>query len=973
MNSLVFPRSARVILPPLGGVASRVKASKTSCNFCKVSPMWCAWISVMLLLGGFQTASAFTALDRAAAWSAWTNAFYYTSNGRGYLRTEEGSGSSSYFWMCGSEMEVVNAAVGLGLANTNMVNALCEGFTNQNTLNWTWDQYNDDVTGVARAFVGAFQVTGNTNWLMLAKYGFDLGYSRGFDPTNGGIYECVSGCTETAETVDGIIVPCYWLSRYLNDPTYLTKAQNLYGFLVTNEFVQATGMVEGEPNNGMTSGACSDYGFFIQDSMLLGYTNNAYLAAAYVTNHFGVGMSVPGGFAGPDGSSGFCLRAMGLTGVDTAFAQQSCDNAWSWQESRGFSEKWNYRESDTNIVQSYSAMDVPMGMLSVPPEVPPTLPVTAADVVGSQVTFSAAFGSTNAYFGLPAYYYGAAFTDAAIGVGNTYQWQFISGGVTNNIPGATSLTLTLSNLQLTNTGSYQLRASYGSTVAVSIPASLTVSNVPAPVNNVIISYAAQTAGGYGFGLTPTWTIPLGNIIYEQIPSSTNGNFDLEPYWNDRSVNSLTMNDGLTVCPGGVTSTTTSTNYVTCGNGSGAGSSVIYTITNTSVAGYNLTNITVYGGWKDNGRDQQAYTVYYSTVAAPTTFISLGSANYLPANPASVGCATRATFTPASGVLASNVAAVKFDFTTPASENGYCGYAGIALYGTPLSPVVGNGIYNIVNLNSGLLGEVKNAGITNSSPVDQWTNSGGANQQWELTNLGGGIYQILGVQSGLALDVVGDGTGNGTAIDIWPYNSSAANEQWFLTPTSGGYYRITMGNDLSNCLEVSGSGTTNGAPLDEWAYTGGNNQQWKFVPVVVNGIYSLLNLNSGLVADVHHLNTTNGTPVDQYAANGGANQQWGVTNLGGGAYKIIGIQSGRALSTDGGGSGNGTQMDVYDYSGASYQQWYFTATSGGYYHLSPGNATNSCLDVQHSGLTNDTPLQIWTSAGDNSQQWSFQAP
>jgi len=50
--------------------------------------------------------------------------------------------------------------------------------------------------------------------------------------------------------------------------------------------------------------------------------------------------------------------------------------------------------------------------------------------------------------------------------------------------------------------------------------------------------------------------------------------------------------------------------------------------------------------------------------------------------------------PANGILATNVAAVKFDFTTPASENGYCGYTEILLSGMPSpQPVkwaVGNG-------------------------------------------------------------------------------------------------------------------------------------------------------------------------------------------------------------------------------------------------------------------------------------------
>jgi hypothetical protein len=71
-----------------------------------------------------------------------------------------------------------------------------------------------------------------------------------------------------------------------------------------------------------------------------------------------------------------------------------------------------------------------------------------------------------------------------------------------------------------------------------------------------------------------------------------------------------------------------------------------------------------GGGGDNGRDQQAYTIYYSKVAAPTAFILLSSVNYNPANAASVQCATRATLVPANGVLAINVAAVKFDFTIP---------------------------------------------------------------------------------------------------------------------------------------------------------------------------------------------------------------------------------------------------------------------------------------------------------------------
>ncbi len=294
-----------------------------------------------------------------------------------------------------------------------------------------------------------------------------------------------------------------------------------------------------------------------------------------------------------------------------------------------------------------------------------TLPVTAVDVVGSQVAFSASFSGA-----------------API----AYQWKKISGGVTNNVGGATNSMLTLENLQLANTASYQLQASNAYGVAVSSLSALTVSSVPGAVNNLITSYAAQTGFGGNTFFLPTWLFTPGNALIAGIaPSSSAGNFSLNT--GGRTVNSLTAGDSLTISP--TTGLDAGINYITCGNGGGAGTMVTYTL-NGSASGYTLTNITVYGGWKDAGRDQQAYKVYFSKVSAPATFTTLGTVNYNPANPASVQSATRATLRAANGVLVTNVAAVKFDFTTPASENGYCGYAEIILSGMPtVVPVATN--------------------------------------------------------------------------------------------------------------------------------------------------------------------------------------------------------------------------------------------------------------------------------------------
>jgi len=162
----------------------------------------------------------------------------------------------------------------------------------------------------------------------------------------------------------------------------------------------------------------------------------------------------------------------------------------------------------------------------------------------------------------------------------TYQWQTISGGVTNSISGATNSTLTLSNLQLTNTASYFLQASNALGPGTSTASTLTVTGLPVATNNIITAVAAETGRGIGV-FTPGWVVVTNNsLIAGQSPSSAIGNFSLEA--PGRNVSSLTGGDrgalSVIVGPGGNTS---STNYVTCGNGGGAGSTVIYTLTGST--------------------------------------------------------------------------------------------------------------------------------------------------------------------------------------------------------------------------------------------------------------------------------------------------------------------------------------------------------------------------------------------------------
>jgi hypothetical protein len=206
---------------------------------------------------------------------------------------------------------------------------------------------------------------------------------------------------------------------------------------------------------------------------------------------------------------------------------------------------------------------------------------------------------------------------------------------------------------------------------------------------VIMTTSNQTGTGTNAPFTPSWTVVTnGSLIAGRAPSTAVGNFSEEV--PGRNVNSLTAGGSLKISQiAGTYGYTTSTNYVTCGNGTGpdgssAGSTIIYTLP-AAANGYTLTNITVYGGWDDNGRDQQAYSVYYSTVMEPANFIALAVVNYTPSIANELPSATVVTLTSSSGVLATNVAELEFDFASPASENGYCGYAAITVFGKATLP------------------------------------------------------------------------------------------------------------------------------------------------------------------------------------------------------------------------------------------------------------------------------------------------
>jgi len=294
------------------------------------------------------------------------------------------------------------------------------------------------------------------------------------------------------------------------------------------------------------------------------------------------------------------------------------------------------------------------------------LPLTGADEAGSQVTFTTSVQGDNLVL----------------------QWYKNAGSGVTAIVDATNGSLTLSNLAVTDTGSYWLVATNPGGAVISSTNSFTVNPAAVAAAGMIIEEAYQTAAG---AFTPTWTVASNSVIAGQVPNTNAGMFTLQG-----AGGAAVLTDGQIGPIGG------SKNGSLATGGINGGTTLVYFLTN-GASSYQLTNIVVYGGWSDDSRDEQAYTIYYATADAPTNFTELTAVDYLPPADNATPIATRVTIAPSgAAMLASQVAAMRFDFTTPnnGGENGYEGYAEIDLFGVAnpaaTRPVVTGSHYDPAN-------------------------------------------------------------------------------------------------------------------------------------------------------------------------------------------------------------------------------------------------------------------------------------
>jgi len=253
------------------------------------------------------TVRAFTSTDADALFEAHAKAFYRMTNGGAFYRKSTETNKPADFWTESEQLEMVLDAY---QRTTNaeqlvMVTNLFRGFVAEHGGTWEKNPYNDDIMWTVIALTRAHLLTGNPEFLAVARTNFDLCYDRAASTNLGGGLWWKVGVRSKNACVNGpASIAAFLLGKSTGKASYFTIATNLFLWERANLFDPDTGQVfDNIRENGRVGRFALTYnqGTFVGAANFLGYTNEARLAALYTMNRMCRDAYLPPGGEGGDG------------------------------------------------------------------------------------------------------------------------------------------------------------------------------------------------------------------------------------------------------------------------------------------------------------------------------------------------------------------------------------------------------------------------------------------------------------------------------------------------------------------------------------------------------------------------------------------------------------------------------------------------------------------------------------------------
>jgi hypothetical protein len=253
------------------------------------------------------SAPALAGNDRAdASFDGFNRAALVRAGGKTFYKKSINDGSSDETFVLALDILVAEDAYErTGRADQKtLVNDLCKSFLIAYPTPWAWNGWNDDIGWFSLALIRGYQMTGNTDFLNAAKYGFDMAFARGWDTqyNGGGIWEQQPEKTPAGEPIrkealsnDSLGKVAVMLYQSTHDRWYLDRATQIYDWVTTHIYDANSGQVYTgvDRNNVINKGAAVyNQGTFVDFAQLLyqttgnsRYYNDAKRSIDYVKDH----------------------------------------------------------------------------------------------------------------------------------------------------------------------------------------------------------------------------------------------------------------------------------------------------------------------------------------------------------------------------------------------------------------------------------------------------------------------------------------------------------------------------------------------------------------------------------------------------------------------------------------------------------------------------------------------------------------
>jgi Predicted glycosyl hydrolase len=219
-----------------------------------------------------------TSAQAASAFASFTAAFYAASNGQAYYHTSTLGGHAD-FWKQAEMIEMVEDAYAATRSPSyqRMVVDLLAGARSLYGRNWLKRTWNDDIMWMVIAYLRAYQITGNKQYLAVAKQNFDGTYARGWsNDLGGGLWWTTANTQKNVTTNCPAAIAACLLYHSLHDQSYLQKAIGLYGWVRANLYDPSSGIVR----DSITVSSAGAGQSTVMDPSVLSYNQGTFIGAA---------------------------------------------------------------------------------------------------------------------------------------------------------------------------------------------------------------------------------------------------------------------------------------------------------------------------------------------------------------------------------------------------------------------------------------------------------------------------------------------------------------------------------------------------------------------------------------------------------------------------------------------------------------------------------------------------------------------